>query len=64
MIDSGKREYITSVKYIYFMDETIPPTLLNRGVKILHLWCQHNDLDGIGSTETDYTNNDIALEWL
>lgn len=41
--------------------------LLVSGVKFLHMWCQHNDLDGetiIGTTRTIYANDDTSLEWL
>ena len=65
MIDPDNRDYITSVEYIGSADETIPPMLLVSGVNILYKWCQHNNLEGdnvIGTTETGYANDDIALE--
>ena len=67
MIDPENRDYITSVECIGSAGETIPPMLLISGVNILHKWCQHNDLDDeirIGTTETGYSNDDTALEWL
>ena len=67
MIDLENCVYITLVEYIGSAGETIPPMLLISWVNILHKWCQDNNLVGetlIGTTETGYTNDDTALDWL
>ena len=67
MIDPDNYDYITSIECIGSVGETIPPMLLVSGVNILYNWYQYNNLEGdimIGITETDYVNDDTALEWL
>lgn len=67
MTDLKNHDYITSVECISSAGEAIPPLLILSGVNILHKWCQHNDLDGdklIGTSETGYLNDDLAIDWL
>ena len=67
MVDPNNRNYITSVRCIGSVGKIILPMLLVSGVNILYKWCQHNNFYGdivIGTTETDYANDDTALEWL
>ena len=65
--DPDNRDYITLVESISSGGEVIPPLLIVSGVHILHKWCQQNDLDGetlIGTSETGYSNDDLAIDWL
>ena len=67
MTDPDNRDYITSVECISSADEVIPPLIILAEVHILHKWCQENDLDGktlIGTSETGYSNDDLAMDWL
>ena len=67
MTDPDNRDYITSVECISSAGDVIPPLLILSGIHILHKWCQHNDLDGetlIGTSETGYSNDDLAMDWL
>ena len=67
MIDPDNCDYITSIECIGSAGETIPLILLVSGVNILYKWYQHNNMEDdivIGTTETGYANDDIALEWL
>ena len=67
MTDPDNRDYITSVESINSAGEVIPPMLIISGVHILHKWCQENDLDEevlIGTSETGYSNDDLAIDWL
>lgn len=67
LMDPDNRDYITSVECISSAGDVIPPLLIISGVHILHKWCQENDLDGetlIGTSETGYSNDDLALDWL
>ena len=67
MINSNNRDYITFVKCVSSTDEIIPPMLIISGVNIFHKWCQENDLNEntlIEISETKYSNNDLAMDWL
>ena len=45
MIDLENHDYITLVECIGSAEKTILSILLISGVNILHMWCQHNDVD-------------------
>lgn len=65
IIDLENCDYIISVECIGSVDETIPLMFLISQINILYKWCQHNDLNGnivIGTIETSYIINDIALK--
>ncbi len=67
MINLETRDCITVVECISSSDKTIFPILLISDVNILHKWCQDNNLDSealIGNNETDYLNNNTALDLL
>ena len=45
----------------------IPPLIIISGVQILHKWCQENDLHDdilIGTSDSGYSNDDLAMDWL
>ena len=67
MIDPDNCDYITSIKYIGFLEDIISSRLLIFKISILYKQCQHNDLNGnivISITETSYINDNVALEQL
>lgn len=67
LTDPDNRDYITSVECISSVGDVIPPLIIISGVHILHKWTEHNDLDGetlIGTSETGYSNDDLAMDWL
>ena len=65
MIDFKNHNYITSVKYISSISETILLILLIFRINILYKWYQYNDLDDkvmIDIIKTGYINNNIILK--
>ncbi len=66
MTDPDNRTYLTFVECVSSEGWFIPPMLILAGVHILHKW-GFNDLDGetlIGTSETGYSNDDLAMNWL
>jgi len=66
MTDPDNRIYITSVECVSSRGWVIRPVLILAGVHILHKW-GFDDLDGdivIGTSETGYSNDDLAMDWL
>ena len=66
MTDPDNRDYITSVECISSGGCVIPPLIIISGAQVLHKWCE-NDLDGdtlFATSESGYSNDDIALDWL
>ena len=67
MTDPDNRDYITTVECISSGGEVIPPLIIISGVQILHKWCQENDLHDdilIGTSDSGYSNDDLAMDWL
>ena len=67
MTDPDNRDYITSVECISSRGVVNSPLLIISGVQILHKWCQENDLHDdtlIGTSDTGYSNDDSAMDWL
>ncbi len=65
MIHEVNHDYITSIECIGSAGKIISPMLLISWVNTLHNWCYDNILDSeifIGTTETDYANDDIELD--
>ncbi len=66
IIDPDNCDFINLVRCINLADGKILPISLILGINIQHKWCIHNDLDRkafIGTINTGYSNNDIALKW-
>ena len=67
MTDSDNRDYITSMKCISSTEHVISLLIIISKIHILHKWCEHNDLDDdilIEISESDYSNDDLAMNWL
>ena len=67
MMDSDNRDYITTVECISSGGEVIPSLIIISGVQILHKWCQENDLHDdilIGTSDSGYSSDDLAMDWL
>ena len=66
MTNSDNRTYLTSVKFISFKEEIIPLMLILTEIYILHKW-SCNDLNDdtlLTISLTDYSNNDLVMNWL
>ena len=66
MTDPDNRDYITSVECISSGGAVIPPLIIISGAHVLHKWSENN-LDGdtlFTTSESGYSNDDIALDWL
>jgi len=63
MTDPDNRTYLTSVECVSSGGWFIPPMLILAGVHILHKW-GFNDDTLIGTSETGYSNDDLAMDWL
>ena len=65
--DPDNRDYCTTVESISAAGATIPPLIILKAVNVLLKWSQQNDLEDqcvLGASESGYSNDDLALEWL
>ena len=67
MTDSNNRDYVTSVKVVNAIDDTILTMLIMKRVNILHKWTLSNDLDDhilLSTSDSKYINDDLVMNWL
>ena len=67
ILNSDNCNYITLIECINATGEMILPLLIIFEGNILHKWCQHNDLNReilINISKSDYSNNNLAINWL
>lgn len=65
--DADNRDYISSIECINAVGWALPSFLIVAGAWILEKWCLENTLSNdtmITTSESGYSNDEIALQWL